>query len=186
MRRHNDEAVRRRRDFAAGIDQRDRGAVAVAEQDRPAHIQRVQQIRQHVLAFPVHEVERQRQVGAGQRVGFAVAAPAVDQHAQAGRSRNPGWEIAPHGDGAEALVQHDDGRPVRRSDPHPFILKPASAGFHKGPLPPRLPVPRQPAAGRRPRQGTEGRRDRQAKPCAARPGGAWLVDMPRQGFVIRV
>ena len=102
----------------------------MAEQNGPAHVQPAQQIGQHLLRFAVHVIERQGQVG--NRIGFAVAAPAVDQHPQSGRPGDLHREVPPHGDRAEAFVQHDDGRPVRRADPHPLIFKPASAGFHKG------------------------------------------------------
>jgi hypothetical protein len=94
---------------ASGMDQGDRPAVAVPEEDRPPHSERVEELGQHDQRFVVHEAGGAR---SAQRRGAAVPVPRVGEHVVA---RGPGdlpWEVPPHRDRAQAFVEHDDLRPA--------------------------------------------------------------------------
>src|SRR5205809_2280624 len=56
---------------ARGVDERYRGALAVSEQDRLAHVERVQELRQRLERLDVHEVDAE---GPGERFGCAISA----------------------------------------------------------------------------------------------------------------
>ena len=79
----------------------------MAEQEAALKTDRVEHARQHRAGFLVHERDRARQ-----RPGFrlAVAGARIDEDAGAGRRGDRVRKTSPQADGAEALVQHDDGR----------------------------------------------------------------------------
>jgi hypothetical protein len=97
----------------AGVDQRDRAAVAVPDQDRLAHLERVEHARQRLERLVVHVAHRARRA---QDVGVAVAQARVDDHRAARRLRGLARKVAPHRDGAETFVQeHQRGRVAARA-----------------------------------------------------------------------
>jgi hypothetical protein len=108
----------RRRRGAAGMEQRDRRAVAVAHQDRVVDPGDVEQSRQQGR-FVVEERHRTRQ---RRRVGAAVAESAVDHGRQAHRLRQPLGKLLPERHRAQAFVQEDERRRAScgRSDPARF------------------------------------------------------------------
>ena len=90
-----------------GVDRRDRGAVAVAEQKAALKADRVEHARQHRAGFLVHERDRARHRTWARR---AVTGARIDEDAGAGRLSDGVRKTSPQADGAETFVQHDDGR----------------------------------------------------------------------------
>ena len=82
MRRDQDEPAHAMILHAAGIDRRDRRAVAVAEQEAAAKADGVEHARQHLAGFLVHEFGRARHRA---RRRAAVTGARIDEHAGAGR-----------------------------------------------------------------------------------------------------
>jgi hypothetical protein len=60
----------------SGMNQCDRRAIAVADQDRPPDLEHLEQPRQYGGRFVVHESDPMRR---GERVRFAMTAAAVDE-----------------------------------------------------------------------------------------------------------
>ena len=85
------------------------------EQQPAAKADCVEQFWQHVERLDVHVVERARQF---HRRRGAVAGARIDEHAGAGRGLQFFGKVAPQAGGAEAFVQHHDGRRLlgRRAD----------------------------------------------------------------------
>src|SRR5690606_32923333 len=125
-----DEQVRRERDDGgvriregARVDQRDRGAVAVPDEDRPFDAEGAQQRRQHVHRFVVHEAHRAR---LGARVRAAVAEARIDDPRQARGGADAIGEVAEQRHAAEPLVQEDECRRLRgRLADRPVLQAPA-------------------------------------------------------------
>ena len=109
-----DEHVRRDRDDRAapvdgGVDQRDRRAVAVADEDGLVDLDGAEHGGQHLQRLLVHEARRAR---ARRRVGVAVAEAGERDDARAGRIGQRGREVAPQPDRSEPLVQQHERRSV--------------------------------------------------------------------------
>ena len=52
------------------MDERHRGTLAVPEQDRLAHVERIEELRQRLERFDVHEVDAERP---GERLGRSIS-----------------------------------------------------------------------------------------------------------------
>src|SRR3974390_842827 len=89
-----------------GEDQRDGAAVAMPQQDRPLDAEPVEQFRQHDLALVVHEGY---EAPPPPLFGAAMPIARVHQHTASGAAGQRVGKILPQRDGAETLVQHDDG-----------------------------------------------------------------------------
>jgi hypothetical protein len=97
-----DEHVRRHRDDRAhgmrsGVDERDRGTVAVADEDWPLDLERAEQLGQYLQRLLMHEPRRTR---SRRRVRVAVAEARVRHHARSGRLGQVRMELAPQAHGA--------------------------------------------------------------------------------------
>ena len=157
---------------APRIDRRDRGAVAVAEQDAAAKADGVEHARQHLARLLVHEGDAARH-RRGARA--PVAGAGVDEHAEAGRLRDPVGKIAPQPDRAEPFVkEHDGRRRIGRRPDHavfetglPDFEKALSVQFHCCQVSIRLRL-----AGRKVGRGRAcpGHPDHMARPCPAYRG----------------
>ena len=91
----------------SGMDQRDGGAITVAEQDRLADPGCLQDGRQRDPRLIMHIVDRAR-AGQDRRSTMAVARIYEDL-APRGLGQ-PRRKIPPHGNRTEPFMQHDDGR----------------------------------------------------------------------------
>src|SRR5262249_28426049 len=121
MRRHEHEAAHAMILHAAGINGRNRSAVAIAEEDAALEANSGQHLRQPVNCPFVHEAPRAGQL-AGAR--FAVTGAGIDEHARARGGRKLFGQSAPKPDAAKALMQHDDGRRLGGPWPDPAIFEP--------------------------------------------------------------
>jgi hypothetical protein len=92
---------------AAGIDRSDRGAVGMADEDAAPEADLIKQFRQHVQRLAMHVVDRPRQRD-GSRV--AIAGARIDEDTGARRLLKFVGKVAPQRGGAEAFMQHDEGR----------------------------------------------------------------------------
>jgi hypothetical protein len=90
---------------AGGVHERDRGAVAVTDEQRLGRVERSQQRREHVVGLLVEEGRRTR--GAG-RVGAAVAEAREGDDAPPGRRVQRRRELAPQPHRSESLVQEHE------------------------------------------------------------------------------
>ena len=79
----------------------------MSEQQASTKADGIEQFRQHVERLDVHVVERARQFC---RRRGAVAGARIGEHAGAGRGLQLVGKVAPQPGGAEAFVQHHDGR----------------------------------------------------------------------------
>ena len=79
----------------------------MSEQQAAAKADRIEQFRQHVERLDVHVVERARQF---YRRRGAIAGARIGEYAGAGRGLQFFRKVAPQPGGAEAFVQHHDGR----------------------------------------------------------------------------
>ena len=93
------------------MDERDRSAVAVTDQDRVANGQRVEQFRKDFERFAVHVVHAAR---TGKAVGLAVPVARINQRRHTRGLDNPGGKILPKRDRAQAFMQEHQHRCVRR------------------------------------------------------------------------
>ena len=89
------------------MDQRNGSAVGVADQQRPLDFELVEQPRQSIERFLVHEGRRPR---ASQPVGFAIAETRIHQGRSAQAARNLVRKIAPKPYRAQSFVQEYQGR----------------------------------------------------------------------------
>jgi hypothetical protein len=107
----------------AGMDQRDGGAVRMADQHAAPDARRVQHARQGAMRFLLHVGQRPRQ---GDAVGLAVAEARIGEDAEAGRRLQRRGEIPPQRDAAEPFMQQQEGgRLVRpRAPPGGFEALP--------------------------------------------------------------
>ena len=92
-----------------GVDQRDRGAVAVADEDRLGRVELREHLRQHVERLGVEERDGAR---LGRRLRAAVAEAREGEHAPARRLLQRLGEPAPQADRPEPLVQQDERAPI--------------------------------------------------------------------------
>ena len=92
MRRHQDEAPDPLVSLFAGVDRRDRSAVAVPEKDPALEADRLEHGRQAYPSLAAHVIERTRQLD---RLGPAVASPRIDEDPMAGRRRKALRKVAP-------------------------------------------------------------------------------------------
>ena len=122
-----DEHVRREQRDAGhrvlpGVDERDRGAVAVADQDRLGRVELGEHLGQHLERLLVEE---RRRPGAGRGLRAPVPEARERDHAPTGRLVQPRGEVAPEADRAEPFVQQDErsppvvARPLGRLQPAP-------------------------------------------------------------------
>ena len=111
MRRHQDEALDPLVRMLAGVDRRDRGAVAVSKQDPALEPDRIEHRGQAEPRLAAHVIERTRQIDA---LGCAVAGARIGEHPMARRRREFRRKVAPERDATEPLVQHDDRRRLIR------------------------------------------------------------------------
>ena len=102
MRGQQDQAADR---VAGGVHERDRGAVAVADEQRLGRVELGQQRGQDVVGLLVEEGRRAR--GAG-RVRAAVAEAREGDHAPPGRRVQRLREVAPQPHRSEPLVQEHE------------------------------------------------------------------------------
>ncbi len=130
MGREDDDAQRRGRVILAGIDQRDRGTVGMTQQDRPGNTEGLHQVGQRRPRLDMKIVDAPGEFVTG--LGLAIAPSAVDADPQAGPLLYGRREIPPQRNGAQPLVQHDDGWRGFRPRAQPLIFKPVPAGGHKG------------------------------------------------------
>ena len=158
-----------------GVDQRDRAAVAVADQDRALDPVRREQRREHLQRLVVHEVRPARHV---RDVGLPVARARVDQRPAPGRLRRSRREVAPQRDRAEPLVQEHERRLGARRSPRsrasPHGLQPAAQRRHRRAPPdpaPTTPRRARPPRGSPPRPKPRARR-RAGSECRSRRASA--------------
>src|SRR6266404_3856824 len=111
-----DEDMRRLEDEAAhgpppraGMDEGDRGAVAVADEDGIGDGERVAQRRQRLQRLDMHVVDAAR---LRERVRLPVTEPRIDQRGAAGRLGKARRKIAPLRKRAEPLMEQDQRRCV--------------------------------------------------------------------------
>ena len=110
-----DEHVRRHRHQSpqrvtrTGIDQRNRRAVAVADQDRALYAELEQELGQTLQCLALHEVDTVRPL---QHLRLAMAIARVDDRGQTGRVAYALGKIAPLADRAQTLVQEHQARAV--------------------------------------------------------------------------
>ena len=78
----------------------------MTQENGPLNLELAEQVGKHNPCFVVHKVS-----GALLReaLRLAMTITRVDQNAAACRFRYSLWKILPHGNGAEALVKHDNG-----------------------------------------------------------------------------
>ena len=95
--------------LVAGSDRRDRGAVAVAEQDPTFEPDRLEHSGQAEPRLPAHVIERARQVDA---LGPPIAGARIGEHPVTGRGRQFLRKVPPQRDAAEPLMQQDDRRRI--------------------------------------------------------------------------
>src|SRR4051794_17546965 len=94
-----------------GMDQGDRRAVAVPDEDRALDGELTQDLREDLAGLLVHEARRAR---AGRRVGVPVAEAGERHDAAAGAMREIGGERPPEAHGTQALVEEDERRLAAR------------------------------------------------------------------------
>ncbi len=109
-----DEHVRRFEDQAGhvlgvrtGVDERDRTAVAVPDEDRAPYSHLLQHPRQDRQRLTVHVIHV---VPGGARIRHSMALARIGEDTQSGPQRELVGEVLPHGQGAQALVQKHDVR----------------------------------------------------------------------------
>src|SRR4030081_3661252 len=90
---------------SACINQSDGSSIAMTQQDRLLNLELAEQVGKHNLCFVVHKVS-----GALFRkaLRFAMSKARVHKDPAAGSLGHQLREILPQGDGAEALVKHDN------------------------------------------------------------------------------
>src|SRR5260221_3400436 len=106
VRRLEDDGVHRPTP-AAGMDERDRRAVAVADQDRILEAKRRPQLRQRLERLGVHVVDA---VGRAERIGAAIAVARIDHGRASRRLRQLRREVAPQRHRAQPLMQKEQRR----------------------------------------------------------------------------
>src|SRR6266852_5288947 len=104
---------------ASRVDDRDRGAVALPDQQGLLDSDRPEHLRQE-LSLIVHVPQRPRQLD---RIRAAIPQSAVRERAEARLSRNLAREIAPMFHAAQSLVKENEGRLLRRRRPPPRALQ---------------------------------------------------------------
>ncbi len=107
VRRHRHQALQRM--TRTRVDERNRCAVAVPDQDRAFYAELAQQFGQGFERLAVHEIDAVRLL---QHVGLAMAVARVDDCGQTGGFGDAVGKIAPLADRAQAFVQEHHGRAV--------------------------------------------------------------------------
>src|SRR5260370_15788013 len=123
VRRFQDQAPKAGVVPASRVDDRDRGAVALPDQQGLLDADRPHRLRQE-LSLIVHVPQSPRQLD---RVGEAITQSAVRERAEAGVSRNLAREIAPMVHAAQSLVKKNQRRLLRGARPPPRVLQPMTA-----------------------------------------------------------
>src|SRR6202022_750369 len=90
---------------SAGVNQSDGSAIAMAEQDGMFDAELAQQIWKHDCCFVVHEINTPF---LREALGSSMAIARIHQNPAASGLRHSLREILPHGDRAEAFVEHDN------------------------------------------------------------------------------
>ena len=129
VRRHQHQPGDRRgvacgvvRGLVCGMEQRDRGAVAVADQPgRFGDAQCLEQRRQQLVGLTVHVVHAPALVVCARR-GPAVAGARIHQAAAAGGIAQLAREVLPQRKRSQALVQEQQQRPAGALRRDPFVL----------------------------------------------------------------
>src|SRR5258707_894361 len=91
----------------ASMDEGDRGAIAVADEDGIGDGERVAQGRQRLQRLDMHVVDAAR---LGERVRLSIAEARIDQRGAAGRLREARGKVAPLRQRAEPLMEQDKRR----------------------------------------------------------------------------
>ena len=105
VRRDSGDAERAHRARRSG-DQGDRGPVAVPDQDGLAHAEFLEHCWQHLGGLVLHEAVC---IGLRHWIGSPVPAAVVGHDIERAPLREHLGQVAPLGDAAETLVQHDNG-----------------------------------------------------------------------------
>jgi hypothetical protein len=128
-----DENVRRLEDHRANrppartrVNDRNRSAVAVTKGDDLPELETFDHRGEHLKRFVVHEANRPRPT---HRLGRAIADPAIDERAAAGRGRHEVRKVTPHPETAQAFVQEHDRWRVVGSRSNPAVFKVLSEDF---------------------------------------------------------
>ena len=121
-----DHHVRRQRDDGghgsgrgAGVDQCDRAAVAVPDQDRSGDRKPVEEIRQRDERLVVHVANGP---GLRERIRISVAVARIDDRIAMRGLRNPVGKVLPPRDRPQSLVQEDERGAMSARDADPFVL----------------------------------------------------------------
>ena len=124
MRSDGDDAGHRA-SAAAGINQRDRPAVAMPDEERLLDRQRIQELRQRSQRFVVHVTDAAPRSSA---IGSPVAIARVDDDRTSGRLRESLRKIAPHRDRAQSLVQQDERGAIAALRARPRVFEAMASG----------------------------------------------------------
>src|SRR5262249_26790327 len=79
-------------------------SIAVSEQNRALDSELVQQLRQYAQCLSVHVGHSSWSC---KTCGLPITVPGVGEYPRAGPLGEPSREVTPHGERAQALVQHD-------------------------------------------------------------------------------
>ena len=106
---------------AGGIFKRNGGPVAVPKQDRAGQTKLADQSMQIDITFCVVKINRARDIIIPMRIRPSMATPFINEHRMFGGGGKLCREIAPHANGAQGLVQENDGggifHHIHRNDP---------------------------------------------------------------------
>src|ERR1035441_10611895 len=108
------------------MDECDRRAVAVSEKDDLVELEMLEHGGEHFQRFVVHVADRPH---SAQGVGSAVAYPAVNESAAAGRGGQALGKIPPHPETSKALVQEHDRWRVAGTRPDPAVFQLLAENF---------------------------------------------------------
>jgi hypothetical protein len=111
------------------MDERDRGAVTVADEDGIGDAELRQHGRQRLQRLIMHVCNRPR---CCQRVGTAVAKARIDQGRAARRRGEPRREIPPERERAQSFVQEHEGRSARLRPSDRLVFEAASLDDEDG------------------------------------------------------
>lgn len=122
MRRHGDDPGHRPVAFAR-VNQRDRGSVAVTEQNGLVYIQLIQQRRQYLQRLIVHVSYVARP---GQPVRAPIPQSGIHENGSASGTRDELGEVPPHGRGAKPFVEQNDRFGGAMFTPNPLVFQPCA------------------------------------------------------------
>ena len=112
------------RDIGTGMDQGNGAAVAMSDQDRIANAEMIENGRQHVECFVMHESGFPGQVN---RIGVAISPAAEHESAATACGRDDIGNVTPQTGASKTLMQKNQNRVIDLLQAQPAIFNPLAA-----------------------------------------------------------